>query len=80
VRIINISAAKTNFSRLIDAAVAGEEIVILRSGKPVARLLPLKSAAAPSQRQLGMLAGRFSAPEDFDAELPEQTLRDFEGR
>jgi prevent-host-death family protein len=79
-RTINVSAAKTHFSRLIDAVIAGEEIVIARSGKPVARLLPLASATAPSQRQLGILAGKLSVPDDFDAALPEQVLRDFEGR
>ncbi len=79
-RTINISAAKAQFSRLIDAVIAGEEIVIARSGKPVARLLPLKSPSAPSRRQLGILAGKLSVPADFDAALPEQVLRDFEGR
>jgi prevent-host-death family protein len=79
-RTINISAAKAQFSRLIDAVIAGEEIVIARSGKPVARLLPLKRASAPARRQLGILGGKLSVPDDFDAALPEQVLRDFEGR
>ncbi len=79
-RTINISAAKAQFSRLIDAVIAGEEIVIARSGKPVAPLLPLKNASAPSQRQLGILGGKLKLPADFDAALPEHVLRDFEGR
>jgi prevent-host-death family protein len=79
-RTINISAAKAHFSRLIDAVVAGDEIVITRSGKPAARLIPIKSVIAPSQRQLGILARKLSVPDDFDAALPEQVLRDFEGR
>ena len=79
-RTVNISAAKTHFSRLIDSVIAGEEIVIVRSGKPVARLPPVKSATAPSRRRLGILAGKLSVPDDFDAELPEEVLRAFEGR
>jgi len=79
-RTISISDAKIQFSRLIASVIAGEEIVIARSGTPVARLVPFKSETAPSRRQLGILGGKLSVPDDFDAALPEQTLRDFEGR
>ena len=74
---INIHAAKTQLSRLVDDAAAGTEIIIARAGKPVAKLGPLTSAAQPPRR-LGLLAGRFRVPEDFDAPLPEDVLNRFE--
>ena len=55
-RTVNIHAAKTQLSRLVDAAVAGEEIIIARSGEPVARLGPL--AGPGRSRRLGILAGK----------------------
>jgi prevent-host-death family protein len=77
-RIVNIHAAKTQLSRLVDAASAGEEIIIAKSGKPMARLVPL--AVPAEKRRLGMLAGKLRVPEDFDAPLPDEVLDEFEGR
>jgi prevent-host-death family protein len=77
-RTINIHAAKTHLSRLVDDAAGGEEIVIAKAGKPVARLMPL--ADARSTRRLGGLAGKVQIPEDFDAPLPDDILDAFEGR
>ena len=77
---VNIHAAKTHLSRLLDAVAEGEEILIARAGRPVARLVPLEGASVPQRRQLGRLAGRFSVPDDFDAPLPEDVLNSFEGR
>ena len=77
---VNIHAAKTHLSRLLDAAASGEEILIARAGRPVARLVPLEGTAAPQQRQLGRLAGQVTVPKDFDAPLPEDVLNGFEGR
>jgi prevent-host-death family protein len=77
---INIHAAKTHLSRLLDAAAAGEEILIARAGRPVARLMPLRGAAVPQRRQLGRLVGQLTVPDDFDAPLPPDILNGFEGR
>jgi prevent-host-death family protein len=77
-RTVNIHAAKTQLSRLVDAAAAGEEIIIAKSGKPVARLGPL--ADARRKRRLGVLAGKLRVPEDFDAPLPGELIEAFEGR
>ena len=77
-RTVNIHAAKTHLSRLVDEAAAGEEIMIAKAGKPVARLVPL--AVSPPKRRLGILAGRMQVPEDFDAPLPDDILDAFEGR
>ncbi len=79
-RTINIHAAKTQFSRLVDAVSAGEEIIIARAGKPVAKLVSLAAAPAPPKRVPGILAGQFNVPDDFDAPLPDEVLAGFEGR
>jgi prevent-host-death family protein len=63
--IVNIHDAKTNFSRLVDQAAAGEEIIIAKAGKPVARLVPL-ARAHRSKRRLGLAAGKLRVPADFD--------------
>ncbi len=75
---VDIHAAKTHLSRLIEAVAAGEEVVIAKAGKPVARLVPIEAAAA--RRRLGSLAGQFHVPDDFDDPLPNEILDAFEGR
>jgi prevent-host-death family protein len=70
--IVNIHAAKTQLSRLVDRAAAGEEIVIARAGKPVAKLGPLTAAQPP--RRLGFWKGKVKIAEDFDAPLPKEIL------
>jgi prevent-host-death family protein len=77
-RTVNIHAAKTQLSRLVDAAARGEEIIIAKAGKPAARLGPL--AASQQTRRLGILAGKLHVPEDFDAPLPDEVIEAFEGR
>ena len=75
--VVNIHAAKTQLSRLVDEAAAGGKVIIARAGRPVARLVPLEPA--PTRRMLGRLSGRLSMPDDFDAPLPEDMLAAFEG-
>jgi antitoxin (DNA-binding transcriptional repressor) of toxin-antitoxin stability system len=77
-RTVNIHAAKTQLSRLVDAAAAGEEIIIAKSGKPLARLGLLHGGRR--KRRLGVLAGKLRVPEDFDAPLPDEVIEAFEGR
>lgn len=62
---VNIHEAKTHFSRFVEQAAAGEEIVIARAGKPVARLVALKSAGQ-LPRKLGLGKLKFTFPVDFD--------------
>ena len=76
-KIVNIHAAKTHFSRYVEEVERGEEVIIARAGKPVARLVPLK--ARPRSRRLGLLEGRIRIADDFDAPLPEEVLKAFEG-
>ena len=76
--VVNIHAAKTQLSRLLDAATAGEEVIIARAGKPVARLVPISEAKQP--RRLGTLAGKLHVSDDFDDPLPDDMVAQFEGR
>jgi prevent-host-death family protein len=75
-KTVNIHAAKTHLSRLIDRAAAGEEIIIARAGKPVARLAPL-APAARAKRKPGLWRGMVKIADDFDAPLPEGLLKGF---
>jgi prevent-host-death family protein len=77
VQTINIHEAKTHLSRFVDQAAAGEEIVIARAGKPVARLVPLASENA-QPRKLGLGKGRFTVPDDFDR-LHEKAIQEMFG-
>lgn len=75
---INIHEAKTHLSRLLEQVAGGEEIIIAKAGKPIARLVPLD--VPPKKRQLGLLKGKLDVPDDFDAPLTEDELALFEGR
>lgn len=74
---INIHEAKTRFSRLVERVSGGEEIIIARAGKPVARLVPLERRPP---RRLGRMKGRIWIAPDFDAPLPDDLLDLFEGK
>jgi prevent-host-death family protein len=75
---INIYEAKTQLSKLVEQAAAGEDVIIARGGKPVARLTRLQ----PERRELrfGLLKGRARVAPDFDAPLPPEMLAQFDGR
>lgn len=75
---INMREAKTHLSRLVNEVMAGGEVVIARSGKPIVKLVPLIQDV--KARKLGILSGRLSVPADFDAPLPDEVLSSFEGR
>jgi prevent-host-death family protein len=67
--VTNIHEAKTHLSRLVDRAAAGEEIIIGKAGKPLARLVPYK--AERPKRKPGSLKGKIWISPDFDAVDPE---------
>lgn len=73
-RVVNVHEAKTHFSRLLEQAHAGQEIILAKSGKPYARLMPL--AATKGRRQPGRLKGRVK--EAFFEPLPEDELSAWE--
>jgi prevent-host-death family protein len=72
---VNIHEAKTHLSRLLLRVAGGEEIVIARAGKPVARLVPVEPKP---QRVIGQDDGLFEVPDDFDAPLPDEVLALFQ--
>jgi len=74
---VNVHEAKTHFSKLLVRVSSGEEIVIAKAGKPVARLVPLANVVA--RRVPGSAAGVLHISDDFDAPLPEALLAEFEG-
>ena len=63
---VNMHEAKTNLSRLVDRAAAGEEVVIARAGTPVARLVSVE--AAKPRRQPGFWRGKLILDEDWDSD------------
>lgn len=75
-RSVNVHEAKTTLSKLLRRVQAGEEIVIAKSGHPVARLVPMGDA--PRERELGFAAGQIGIAADFDAPLPADLLAAFE--
>jgi prevent-host-death family protein len=75
---VNIHQAKTQLSRLVERAAAGEEIIIAKSGKPVARLVPYAPTSKP--RRPGYLRGKIRIKKNFDLPLPNDVLESFEGR
>lgn len=77
-KTVNIHEAKTHLSRLIDQACEGKECIIAKAGKPVAKLSPFKPLKAV--RRPGYLKGKIKIATDFDAPLPEELLRAFEGK
>lgn len=64
---------------LLKRVEAGEHLVVIRGGRAVAELRPV-AATQPDPRPFGLCAGVFTVPDDFDAPLPEEILRSFEGR
>jgi prevent-host-death family protein len=73
-RTINLYEAKSQLSALVEAAAAGEEIVIAKAGVPRARLVPIRSAR---RRRPGGSTGRIRIGADFDAPLPPAILAAF---
>lgn len=74
--VVNVHDAKTHFSRLLEQAHAGQEILLAKAGKPYARLMPL--APTGVKRQAGRLSGR--VPETFFEPLPAEELDAWEGK
>jgi prevent-host-death family protein len=78
-KAFNIHEAKTHFSKLVDQAASGEEIVIAKAGKPVAKLVSIDADAGKEKprRKLGMFEGKYHIPDDFNAPLPDDVLEEF---
>ena len=76
--VVNIYEAKTQLSKLVDQAASGEDIIIGRNGKPIARITALTPTKQPIR--FGILKGRIKVANDFDAPLPDEVVAAFEGR
>jgi prevent-host-death family protein len=74
---VNISEAKTHFSKLLKRVLKGEEVIIPRAGQPIARLSPLQPKRR-GKRVPGSAEGMFTMSDHFDALLPEDLQRAFE--
>jgi prevent-host-death family protein len=74
-KTVNVHEAKTRLSELLKKVEAGEEVVIARAGKPVARLVP--ASVITLKRLLGSARGLMKVPDDFNDPLPEELLREF---
>lgn len=72
---VNIHDAKTHFSKLVNEALSGEEVIIARGGKPLIRLVPY--VETPTKRKGGQLKGMLTFSEDFDAPLPDDVIKLF---
>ncbi len=72
---VNIHEAKTHFSKLIERVLQGEEILIAKGGRPVARLVPVEPLKV--RRLPGSAKGQVKIGQDFDAPLPKRLQRAF---
>ena len=79
---VNVHEAKTHFSKLLDRAHAGEEIVLAKAGKPYAKLVPIDPQPTKPQRRFGQFRHLIPPIPDaaFFDPLPEEELRRWEGR
>ena len=73
---VNVQEAKTQLSRLLGLVEAGEEVVIARYGKPVARLV--REGGTPSRRRAGTWKDSIHIADDFDDEFPEEWMEPLE--
>jgi antitoxin (DNA-binding transcriptional repressor) of toxin-antitoxin stability system len=76
---VSVDEMKRDFPGVLHRIEAGETLVIVKAGKPVAEIKPIISTPKKS-RPFGLCAGEFTVPEDFDAPLPDGIIADFEGR
>jgi prevent-host-death family protein len=75
--IVNVHEAKTHLSRILERVAAGEEVILAKAGKPVARIVPYE---APSRRRtFGYARGRIEIPDSFFEPLPDDELQGWEG-
>ena len=75
---VSLQELQRDPSALLDRVEAGEHLVVVRDGHPVAELRPVTAARA-GPRPFGLCAGLFTVPDDFDDTLPDDVLREFEG-
>lgn len=75
---VSLAELQQNTADLLARVEAGEHLLVVRGSRPVAELRPV-AGPVPGARPFGLAAGEFAVPDDFDAPLPEDVLRGFEG-
>lgn len=76
---VSLTELQQNTAGLLARVEAGEHLLVVRGDRPVAELRPI-AGPRPGPRPFGLAAGAFVVPDDFDAPLPDDVLREFEGR
>jgi prevent-host-death family protein len=71
-QIVNMHEAKSTLSRLVADALAGDEVILAKAGKPMVKLVPITEKKKP--RKLGIWKGKVKLADDFDAPLPQELL------
>ena len=72
---VNIYETKTNLSRLINRVLEGEEVIIAKSGKPVAKLIPFRKTS--TKRKAGLFKSKIKISDDIDKPLPDDIIEEF---
>lgn len=78
-RSYNIHDAKTQLSRLVEAAARGESFIIAKAGRPMVKVVPLSPEEGAVSRRVGFMAGEFEVPDDFDTLGADRVRKLFEG-
>ena len=76
-RTVNMHEAKTHLSRLVDEAAKGEPFIIAKAGKPLVKVVPIDTPAAP--RRIGFMDGEIEIPDDFNRMFEAEIVAMFEG-
>ena len=74
-RTVNIHEAKTNLSRLVDAAAKGESFIIAKAGKPLVKVVPVDAPQA--KKRFDFMIGQFTVPDDFDTMFQDEIEKMF---
>jgi len=78
-KTVNIHAAKTNLSRLVEEAADGKPFIIAKAGKPMVKVVPLDAPTQKKVQRIGFLKGQLKVPDDFDTMLSDEIEKMFYG-
>lgn len=79
-KTVNIHEAKTQLSKLVEAASKGEPFIIAKAGKPIVKVTALTAPTADKVKRLGFMAGQITVPDDFDQMGSDEIEKLFDGR
>ncbi len=78
-KTVNIHAAKTQLSKLVEEAAKGESFVIAKAGKPMVKVVALDETPSKPMRRLGFMKGQIKVPDDFDTMMQKEIEEMFYG-